>query len=172
MILSSGYVHPSAMQAISMAGLGRANVRRLARDGVGRLDLEALAAALAEPGPAIVIANAGEVNAGDFDPLAEIAELTEANDAWLHVDGAFGLFARLAPESRGLTAGIERADSITVDCHKWLNVPYDCGVGVRPRAGPAGAGAQLRRAVPAAPRRPAPQLRLHRAGELRGARGP
>ena len=128
MILSSGYVHPSAMQAISMAGLGRANVRRLARDGVGRLDLEALAAELAEAGPAIVIANAGEVNAGDFDPLAEIAELTEANDAWLHVDGAFGLFARLAPESRGLTAGIERADSVTVDCHKWLNVPYDCGV--------------------------------------------
>jgi glutamate/tyrosine decarboxylase-like PLP-dependent enzyme len=127
-ILSSGYVHPSAMQAISMAGLGRANVRRLARDGVGRLDVEALAAALAEPGPAIVIANAGEVNAGDFDPLAEIAELTDANDAWLHVDGAFGLFARLAPESRGLTAGIERADSVTVDCHKWLNVPYDCGV--------------------------------------------
>ena len=75
-----------------------------------------------------MIANAGEVNAGDFDPLAEIAELTEANDAWLHVDGAFGLFARLAPESRGLTAGIERADSVTVDCHKWLNVPYDCGV--------------------------------------------
>jgi glutamate/tyrosine decarboxylase-like PLP-dependent enzyme len=95
---------------------------------VGRLDRAALAEALAESGPAIVIANAGEVTAGDFDPLAAVAELTEANEAWLHVDAAFGLFARLAPESRGLTEGIERADSITVDCHKWLNVPYDCGV--------------------------------------------
>jgi glutamate/tyrosine decarboxylase-like PLP-dependent enzyme len=127
-ILTSGYIHPSAMQAIGMVGLGRANVRRLTRDSVGRLDLEALEAALGEAGPAIVIANAGEVNAGDFDPIAEIAELTRAHDAWLHVDGAFGLFARLAPATRGLTEGVEYADSITVDAHKWLNVPYDCGV--------------------------------------------
>jgi glutamate/tyrosine decarboxylase-like PLP-dependent enzyme len=128
-ILTSGYIHPSAMQAIGMLGFGRANVRRLTRDGVGRLDLDGLRAALSESGePAIVVANAGEVNAGDFDPIAAIAELTREHGAWLHVDGAFGLFARIAPESRNLTAGVELADSITVDAHKWLNVPYDCGV--------------------------------------------
>ena len=128
-ILSSGYVHPSAVQAIGMLGLGRSNVRRLARDGVGRIDLEALEAALAELDgrPAIVIANAGEVNAGDFDPIGEMADLAERHDAWLHVDGAFGLFARLAPETRGLTDGLERARSVVADGHKWLNIPYDCG---------------------------------------------
>jgi glutamate/tyrosine decarboxylase-like PLP-dependent enzyme len=127
-ILSGGYLHPTAVQAVGMLGLGRRNVKVLARDEVGRLDLDALQAELADGRPAIVIANAGEVNNGDFDPIAEIAALTEAHDAWLHVDGAFGLFARLAPESRPLTDGVEQADSITVDAHKWLNVPYDCGV--------------------------------------------
>jgi glutamate/tyrosine decarboxylase-like PLP-dependent enzyme len=127
-VLTSGYVHPSAVQAIGMLGIGRDGVRRLARDGAGRLDLEALADALASGGPAILIANAGEVNAGDFDPIAAMADLAAEHDAWLHVDGAFGLFARIAPESRALTEGIERADSITTDAHKWLNVPYDCGV--------------------------------------------
>jgi glutamate/tyrosine decarboxylase-like PLP-dependent enzyme len=128
-ILTSGYVHPSAMQALGMLGFGRSNVRKLTRDGVGRLDLDALERALAEleGKPAIVIANAGEVNAGDFDPIARMAELAERHDAWLHVDGAFGLFARLTPLARGLTDGIERAHSVAADGHKWLNVPYDCG---------------------------------------------
>jgi glutamate/tyrosine decarboxylase-like PLP-dependent enzyme len=128
-ILTSGYVHPSAMQALGMLGFGRSNVRRLTRDGVGRLDVEALEGALGEleGKPAILIANAGEVNAGDFDPIAPIAELAERHDAWLHVDGAFGLFARLAPQARALTDGVERANSIASDGHKWLNVPYDCG---------------------------------------------
>ena len=127
-ILSSGYLHPSAVQAIGMLGLGRANIRRLAGDDVGRLDLAALERELAEAGaPTIVIANAGEVNAGDFDPIVDMAELCERHTAWLHVDGAFGLFARLAPDTRALTAGVERADSVISDGHKWLNVPYDCG---------------------------------------------
>ena len=128
-IFSSGYVHPSAQQAISMLGLGRGRTRKLVRDGVGRLDLEALERELdgLDGAPAIVIANAGEVNAGDFDPLADVADLAKSRNAWLHVDGAFGLFARLAPESRHLTDGLERADSIAADAHKWLNVPYDCG---------------------------------------------
>ncbi len=78
-----------------MLGLGRGNVRKLAADGVGRLDLEALAAELERAaGNAIVIANAGEVNAGEFDPIAAIADLVEEHGGWLHVDGAFGLFAR------------------------------------------------------------------------------
>jgi glutamate/tyrosine decarboxylase-like PLP-dependent enzyme len=128
-ILSSGYVHPSAVQAIGMLGLGRASVQRLAASETGRLDSAALRRALqARPdGGAIVIANAGEVNAGDFDPIEEMADLCQEFDAWLHVDGAFGLFARLAPVTRSLTAGVERANSITCDAHKWLNVPYDCG---------------------------------------------
>jgi glutamate/tyrosine decarboxylase-like PLP-dependent enzyme len=128
-ILSSGYVHPSAVQAVGMLGLGRGSIRRLVADEFGRLDLAALERELeARPdGGAIVIANAGEVNAGDFDPIEAMAELCEQYDAWLHVDGAFGLFARLAPATRALTAGVERAHSITCDGHKWLNVPYDCG---------------------------------------------
>jgi glutamate/tyrosine decarboxylase-like PLP-dependent enzyme len=128
-VLTSGYVHPSAVQAIGMLGMGRSNVRRLERDGVGRLDLERLERELAEldGAPAIVIANAGEVNGGDFDPIAATADLADRHGAWLHVDGAFGLFARLAPESRHLTEGVERAHSVAADGHKWLNVPYDCG---------------------------------------------
>jgi glutamate/tyrosine decarboxylase-like PLP-dependent enzyme len=127
-VLSSGYIHASAMQAIGMLGLGRANVRRLVADGVGRLDLAALERELdALGGGAIVVANAGEVDAGDFDPIAAMARLAERHDAWLHVDGAFGLFARLAPSARHLAEGIERAQSVAADAHKWLNVPYDCG---------------------------------------------
>ena len=126
-ILSSGYLHPSAVQAVGMLGLGRGSIRRLAGDAVGRLDVDALAQELSRAGPAIVIANAGEVNAGDFDPIADVADLCERHDAWLHVDGAFGLFARLSPRTRSLTEGVERADSVISDGHKWLNVPYDCG---------------------------------------------
>ena len=127
-ILSSGYLHSSAVQAIGMLGLGRANIRRLAADAVGRLDLTALEHELINsPGTAIVVANAGEVNAGQFDPISEIAELCERHDAWLHIDGAFGLFARVSPDTRALTEGVERADSVICDAHKWLNVPYDCG---------------------------------------------
>jgi glutamate/tyrosine decarboxylase-like PLP-dependent enzyme len=127
-VLSSGFLHPSAAQAIGMLGFGRGTIRRLAKDDVGRLDVAALERALAAArAPAIVIANAGEVNAGGFDPIADVAALAEEHGAWLHVDGAFGLFARLAPASRHLTDGVEQADSIVADGHKWLNVPYDCG---------------------------------------------
>lgn len=104
-ILSSGYLHPSAVRAVGMLGLGRGNIRRLGRDAVGRLNLDALSHELSRAGPAIVIANAGEVNAGDFDPIADVAELCEQHDAWLHVDGAFGLFARVSPKARSLTEG-------------------------------------------------------------------
>jgi glutamate/tyrosine decarboxylase-like PLP-dependent enzyme len=128
-VLTSGYVHASAMKSLSLLGVGRANVRKLSRDARGRLDLDALTSALADldGGPAIVIANAGEVNAGDFDPIDEMAELAERHGAWLHVDGAFGLFARLSPRTESLTAGVERAASVSSDGHKWLNVPHDCG---------------------------------------------
>ena len=74
-----------------------------------------------------MIANAGEVNAGDFDPIDAMADLAERHGAWLHVDGAFGLFARVSPRSAHLAAGAERAQSVSSDGHKWLNVPHDCG---------------------------------------------
>jgi glutamate/tyrosine decarboxylase-like PLP-dependent enzyme len=128
-VLTSGYVHASALKSLALLGVGRANVRRLTGDARGRLDLAALRAELEriEGRPAIVIANAGEVNAGDFDPIQEMAELAERHDAWLHVDGAFGLFARVTPRSAPLAAGAERASSVSADGHKWLNVPHDCG---------------------------------------------
>ena len=128
-VLSSGYIHVSSLKALAMLGIGRGNVRMFARDGVGRLDVTALEDTLRglDGAPAIVVANAGEVNAGDFDPIAEMAELAERYGAWLHVDGAFGLFARLTPHAASLSEGVERADSVIADGHKWLNVPHDTG---------------------------------------------
>ncbi|MGH2931695.1 MAG: pyridoxal phosphate-dependent decarboxylase family protein [Gaiellaceae bacterium] len=128
-VFSSGYIHSSAIKALGMLGLGRENVRTFARDEVGRLDQDGLEEALQalDGAPAILIGNAGDVNAGDFDPIDELADLAERYGAWLHIDGAFGLFARLMPRTAGLAAGVERAHSVIADGHKWLNVPYDCG---------------------------------------------
>ncbi|HSE80361.1 MAG TPA: pyridoxal-dependent decarboxylase, partial [Gaiellaceae bacterium] len=128
-VLSSGFVHPSALKALAMLGIGRATVRTFSRDDVGRIDLPALERALDDLGgaPAILVGNAGEVNAGEFDPIAALADLAEEHGAWLHVDGAFGLFARVSPRVAHLAEGVERAHSVIADGHKWLNVPYDCG---------------------------------------------
>jgi glutamate/tyrosine decarboxylase-like PLP-dependent enzyme len=127
-VFSSGYIHSSAKKSLAMLGIGRERVTILARDAAGRLDVDGLGRALAgADGPAIVIANAGEVNAGHFDPIARMADLVEENDAWLHVDGAFGLFAAVSPRTRHLVEGIERAHSVAADGHKWLNVPHDTG---------------------------------------------
>ena len=128
-MLGSGYTHPSDVKALGMLGVGRANVRKLSRDAVGRVDLAAMEAALAglDGAPAIVIGSAGEVNAGDFDPLVDMAELAARHGAWFHVDGAFRLFAALSPRTAHLVEGIERADSVIADGHKWLNVPYENG---------------------------------------------
>ena len=128
-VFSSGYVHATAIKALGMLGIGRANVRTFAADEAGRLDATALREALRalDGAPGILVGNAGEVNAGDFDPLDELADLAEEHGAWLHVDGAFGLFARVSPDTTPLAAGAERADSVTADGHKWLNVPYECG---------------------------------------------
>ena len=128
-VFSSGYIHSSATKALGMVGLGRETVRSVARDDVGRLDRDGLEEALQglNGAPAILIGNAGDVNTGDFDPIDELADLAERYSAWLHVDGAFGLFARLTPRTAGLAAGVERAHSVIADGHKWLNVPYDCG---------------------------------------------
>jgi glutamate/tyrosine decarboxylase-like PLP-dependent enzyme len=128
-VFGSGYIHASDIKALGMLGVGRAHVHKLARDGVGRLDVEALDAALAsmKGAPSIVIGSAGEVNAGDFDPISTMADLAGRYGAWFHVDGAFGLFAALSDRTRQLVEGVDRADSVIADGHKWLNVPYDCG---------------------------------------------
>jgi glutamate/tyrosine decarboxylase-like PLP-dependent enzyme len=128
-VFSGGYVHASARKALGMLGIGRSNIRILTRDDAGRLDLPALRRELEALGgdPAILLATAGEVNAGDFDPIYDMADLAEAHGAWLHVDGAFGLFAALAPRTAHLVEGIEGAHSVIADGHKWLNVPYDSG---------------------------------------------
>lgn len=121
-------VHATILAAIQMLGLGRGRVRRVAADDAGRMRPDRLREALAEvSGPAIVCAQAGEVNTGSFDPLDEIAALCHERGAWLHVDGAFGLWAAASPALRHFVRGAEDADSWTIDGHKWLNVPYDSG---------------------------------------------
>jgi glutamate/tyrosine decarboxylase-like PLP-dependent enzyme len=128
-VLASGHVHASAVKALSMLGIGRRQVRAFAADATGALDGDALEAALRALGgsPSVLVATAGEVNAGGFDPIERMADLAEEHHAWLHVDGAFGLFAAVSPTTRELVEGIDRAHSVCVDGHKWLNVPYDCG---------------------------------------------
>ena len=128
-VFASGYVHPSDTKVLAMLGLGRSGVERLSRDAAGRLDLAALENELRtlDGEPSIVIGSAGEVNAGDFDPIDAMADLTHEHGAWLHVDGAFGLFAAVSPRTRHLVEGVAKADSVIADGHKWLNVPYDCG---------------------------------------------
>jgi glutamate/tyrosine decarboxylase-like PLP-dependent enzyme len=124
-VLAGGKRHVTLDRALRLLGLGAPTV--VAADSQGRLVPEALREALGE-GPAIVCAQAGEVNTGAFDPLPEIADACEATGAWLHVDGAFGIWAAVSPRLRHFVDGLERADSWTTDAHKWLNVPYDSGI--------------------------------------------
>lgn len=128
-VLTSGYVHASAVKVLSLLGVGRSSIERHTRDAVGRVDLASMETSLRalDGRHAVIMAVAGEVNAGDFDPISEMADLAEKYGAWLHVDGAFGLFAALSERTAHLCEGVERADSVTVDGHKWLNVPYDSG---------------------------------------------
>ena len=121
--------HYTIVMALRLLGLGGARLRRVATDGHGRMRLDELGTALrAASGPCIVCAQAGNVNTGAFDPLEAIVDATKERGAWLHVDGAFGLWAAASPALTPLVRGVERADSIATDGHKWLNVPYDCGI--------------------------------------------
>jgi glutamate/tyrosine decarboxylase-like PLP-dependent enzyme len=128
-VISSTAIHASAVKALGTLGLGRSSIRKVAAPE-GFVDLDALERELSQTdGPAIVVANAGEVNTGQFDDIDAVADLCARHQsgAWLHVDGAFGLFAAVSPIYRYLVKGVERADSVSSDGHKWLNVPYDCG---------------------------------------------
>jgi glutamate/tyrosine decarboxylase-like PLP-dependent enzyme len=128
-VIAGAEAHASIPAACRMIGLGAGTIVRVESDDQGRMRADALEAALSSTsGPRIVCAQAGNVNTGASDPLARIAAGAHDHGAWLHVDGAFGLWAAAAPDRRHLVAGIERADSWTTDAHKWLNVPYDSGI--------------------------------------------
>jgi glutamate/tyrosine decarboxylase-like PLP-dependent enzyme len=123
--------HASIDTAARFLGFGTSNLVRVAADGQGRMVPEALDAALARTsGPTIVCLQAGHVNTGAFDPFTPLVDMAHRRDAWVHVDGAFGLWARAADGLRQLADGVERADSWAVDAHKWLNVPYDSGIAI------------------------------------------
>ncbi|HEU4672142.1 MAG TPA: pyridoxal-dependent decarboxylase [Candidatus Limnocylindrales bacterium] len=126
--------HTSVFVGLRLLGLGRDRAHRVATDDEGRMRPAELRRTLGELGgrdrPTIVLAQAGEVNTGAFDDLEALVRIVREarDDAWIHVDGAFGLWARVVPSLARLVTGLEGADSWTTDAHKWLNVPYDCGL--------------------------------------------
>lgn len=123
--------HSSIFSGLQLIGFGYNRVIRIATDGQGRMLPDALSAEIAKTaGPKIVIAQAGQINTGAYDPFTAVIEIAHAAGAWVHVDGAFGLWARATPSRKHLTAGIENADSWVTDGHKWLQVPYDCGFAI------------------------------------------
>lgn len=124
-IVASERSHGTLYRALRLLGFGTRQVKRVPVDGQGRMVAAALPAL---SGPAIVCAQAGCVDGGAFDPLPEIAAAARRSGAWVHVDAAFGLWARAAPARAHLLAGLEEADSCAADLHKWLNVPYDNGL--------------------------------------------
>ena len=128
-VIAGGQAHVTVSVACRMLGLGSERIVVIPADEQGRMLPGPLAATLAErDGPTIVCAQAGEVNTGAFDPFGEIVDACRAHGAWCHVDGAFGLWAAVSPTRRHLVEGAARADSWATDGHKWLNVPYDCGI--------------------------------------------
>ena len=129
---ASSAAHSCLIRAMEMAGLGSDSLRILPVDGDGRMDLEALARTVAEDRregarPFLVIGTAGTVDIGAIDDLAALASFAAAQGLWFHVDGAFGALAILAPDLAPRLAGIQRADSLAMDFHKWGQVPYDAG---------------------------------------------
>lgn len=123
-VFTGAEAHPTLLKALSMLGLGERRIHTIDVDKQGRMLARQLRAI---DGPCIVCAQAGNINSGAFDPFDEIADRTGDN-TWLHIDGAFGLWAAASQELRHLCKGIDRADSWATDAHKWLNVPYDSGI--------------------------------------------
>jgi glutamate/tyrosine decarboxylase-like PLP-dependent enzyme len=124
-VVVSGEAHPTLLKSLGLLGLGRNRVVRVPVDSQGRMRSTGLPKL---SGPTIVCTQLGNVNTGSCDPLAELSVAAHAAGAWVHVDGAFGLWAAAAPRHAALVRGFEAADSWATDAHKWLNVPYDCGL--------------------------------------------
>ena len=121
--------HGTIDRALRFLGLGTASIVEVDMDAQGRMLLPALRRALEQDSaPAIVCAQAGNVNTGAVDPIGEICDIAHQQGAWVHVDGAFGLWAAVSPRLRPLLTGVGLADSWATDAHKWLNVPYDSGL--------------------------------------------
>jgi glutamate/tyrosine decarboxylase-like PLP-dependent enzyme len=128
-VLAGAGRHGTIDRALRFLGVGTSTIVEVDADRQGRMQPAALAAALQQgSGPAIVCAQVGNVNSGAIDPVGEICTIAHEHDAWVHVDGAFGLWAGASPRLRPLVAGVELADSWATDAHKWLNVPYDSGL--------------------------------------------
>ncbi len=128
-ILANVERHGSVDRAVRFLGIGSDAIVALPVDGEGRVAPEVLSAALAaSAGPTVVVLQAGELNRASFDPFESLAPIAHSAGAWVHVDGAFGLWAKASPLHRGLVRGLELCDSWTTDAHKYLNVPYDSGL--------------------------------------------
>ena len=128
-VLSSDQAHGSIDRAVSMLGIGTSNIVKLRSDANGRLDPAALESALAKESnaPTVVVLQAGDLNIGAFDQFEIVIPIAKRYEAWVHIDGAFGLWVATNSSYRRLLAGINAADSWATDGHKWLNIPYDCG---------------------------------------------
>lgn len=130
-VLIGADAHSSLFSSLQLIGFGYKRLTKVDTDAEGRMLPKALELALrSKSGPKIVIAQAGQINTGAFDPFTEIIPIAKAAGAWVHVDGAFGLWARATPTCKQLTEGVECADSWVTDGHKWLQVPYDCGFAI------------------------------------------
>jgi len=140
-VIAGGEVHISAVGALRYLGFGTDEIEIIPADGQGRMRADLLEAALATSDgsagtPTIICAQAGNVSTGASDPIDAIVNSAHARGAWVHVDGAFGLWAAAVPELRSQLTGIEHADSWATDAHKWLNVPYDSGLAIVAHAAP------------------------------------
>ncbi|MEM8984749.1 MAG: pyridoxal-dependent decarboxylase [Pseudomonadota bacterium] len=124
-VITSAETHPSVTKSLGMLGLGRSRVSAVPTDSTGALRIDQLPPI---DGPTIICTQVGNVNTGASDPIAAICQRTAGTNAWVHVDGAFGLWLKASPSRRHLVAGLEQADSWATDAHKWLNVPYDSGI--------------------------------------------
>ncbi|MDO6413781.1 pyridoxal-dependent decarboxylase [Sphingomonas sp. BIUV-7] len=130
-VLIGADAHATVHSGLKFLGLGARRLTLVDADEMGRMRPESLAKALGQgTGPAIVIAQSGQLNTGANDPFAQIVPIAREAGAWLHVDGAFGLWAQASPTLRHLSAGVDGADSWATDGHKWLQTPYDCGYAI------------------------------------------